>query len=228
MSEKIDFGKYSIATSWNELTLQQWCNYLRKADSSNDGNVTLIDTLEAFSDIPRKIIMQLPTDLFEAIVGQLKWVIEEPNIEPMNKITINGEDYIINHLEKLKVKEYYDITTLMENDKFNYPALFAILCRKQNEVYDEDFLADKFEERIEMFENICAIDGMKLIAFFLNLLLIYNQHLTSYSMVNQIRQEITELVRNIKDSQKHTGCSILSRVRQNMILRKLKKYLNQI
>lgn len=228
MIDKIDLGKYHIPTSWSELTLKQWCNYLRKADMTKDGNVSLFDTLEAFSDIPRKIIMQLPTDLFEAIVGQLKWVVEEPNIQPTNKITINGEGYIINHLEKLKVKEYYDVTTLMENDKFNYPALFAILCRKKDEIYDEDFLADKFEERIEMFEKINAIEGMKLIAFFLNLFVTFNQHLTNYSMVNQIRQEVTELVENIKNSQNHMGCSILSRVRQNMIMRKLKKYLNQI
>lgn len=228
MENTINLGKYHIPTSWEELKFKQWQNYLRKQDESKDGNVTLIDTLEAFSDIPRNTIMQLPTDLFEAIVGQMKWIMSEPNIDPSNKITINDEEYKINYLEKLRVKEYYDMNIILENDKFNYSALFAILCRKENEIYDEEFVADKFEERCKMFDNINAIEGMKLIGFFLNLYLTHEQLLQNSSTIQALKEELTELAKNISNSQKDMGCSIVSRVRQIMILRKLKKFLNRI
>lgn len=228
MENTINLGKYHTPTSWEELKFKQWQNYLRKQDESKDGNVTLIDTLEAFSDIPRNVIMQLPTDLFEAITSNLRWIMSEPNIDPSNKITINDEEYKINYLEKLRVKEYYDMNIILENDKFNYSALFAILCRKENEIYDEEFVADKFEERCKMFDNINAIEGMKLIGFFLNLYLTYEHRLQNSSMIQALKEELTELAKNISNSQKDMGCSILSRVRQIMILRKLKKFLSQI
>lgn len=164
--DKIQLGKYHVAESWDDVTLLQWQNYVKKASESEDNSVDIITTLETFSDIPRSAINQMPTDLFEKVIGRLKWIKEQPDQTPSQSVVIDGEKYIINTMEKLKVKEYLDLSTVIENDKFNYAMIFSILCRKQGEEYDEEFIADKLPDRLEMFEQMNCVSAMKLIAFF--------------------------------------------------------------
>ena len=66
--EKIQLGNYKVAEKWEDVTLLQWQDYVRKASDKEDNSVDIISTLEAFSDIPRSVINQMPTDLFESVV----------------------------------------------------------------------------------------------------------------------------------------------------------------
>lgn len=226
--EKIHLGNYKIAKSWDDVTLLQWQNYLRKLNEKGVQELDIIDTLEAFSDIPRDVIEQIPSDLFDKVFGHLKWLGEDVSPEPSNMVIVNGEMYQINHMEKLKVKEYLDLNTIMENDRFNYSAIFAILCRKPQEEYNQEFVAEKFEERAEMFENISAIEGMKLIAFFLTLYLESVRHSQSSLMAEKYKAELIELAKSIRHSLKLTDYFIPSKVRQIMTLRRLEKSLKNI
>ena len=226
--EKINLGQYNIAEKWEDVKLIQWQEYIKKNSESKNGEVDVISTLECFSDIPRAIINQMPTDMFESVVERLRWVTKDVKPQATNKIVIDGEEYIINVMEKLKVKEYLDVNTVLENDKYNYAMLFAILCRKANETYDEEFIADKLSDRIEMFENIEALQAMGLIAFFLNLYIELGKHSLSSSMVQDLKQEATELVKSIKSSLKPMDYIIPSKVRQILTLRKLEKSLKNI
>ena len=226
--ESINLGSYRIAKSWDEVTLLQWQNYLRKLEEKGQDKLDILSTLEAFSDIPMSIIEQMPTPLFEKVVTHLKWLTEDVNAEPSNQVEINGQIYQINFMEKLKVKEYLDLNTVMENDKLNYAAIFAILCRKPNENYNQDFIADEFSKRVEMFENMKVLDAMKLISFFLTLFLKYETHFQNYLTVEEYKKELMELVRNIKSSFKATDYFIPSKVRQILTLRKLEKSIKAI
>lgn len=226
--EKINLGKYTITKSWDEVNLRQWQNYLRKLEDKGADKLDILSTLETFSDIPMNVIEQMPTPLFEKVVTHLKWLTEDVNEEPSNQVEIDGEIYQINYMEKLKIKEYLDLNTVMENDKFNYASIFAILCRKPNEEYNQDFIADKFSKRVEMFENMKVLDAMKLISFFLILFLKYETHSQNYLTVEEYKKELMELVRNIKDSFKVTDYFTPSKVRQILTLRKLEKSIKAI
>ena len=226
--EKINLGQYHVAESWGDVTLLQWQNYVRKASESEDNSVDIIGTLETFSDIPRSVINQMPTDLFESVLERLKWIKETPDQTPSQSVEINGEKYLINVMEKLKVKEYLDLNTVIENDKFNYSMIFAILCRKQGEEYDEEFIADKLPDRLEMFEQMNCVDGMKLIAFFLTCFIAYETHSRNCLVINSIKQDAIELARSIRSSLKPMDYITPSRVRQILTLRKLEKSLKKI
>ena len=226
--EKINLGEYHVSESWEDVTLLQWQNYVRQASSKEDNSVDIITTLETFSDIPRSVINQMPTDLFEKVIGRLKWIQETPDQTPTNSVVINGETYIINTMEKLKVMEYLDLNTVIENDKFNYSMLFAILCRKPGEEYDDDFKADKLPERLEMFENMNCVDSMRLISFFLNCWVVYETHSRNCLVVQTIKSEATELVENIRASLRPMDYITPSRVRAIMTLRNIEKYLKKI
>ena len=226
--EKIQLGKYKVAEKWEDVTLLQWQNYVRNASSKEDNSVDIISTLETFSDIPRSVINQMPTDLFESVIGRLKWITEQPDQTPSQSVEISGETYTINVMEKLKVKEYLDINTVIENDKFNYSMIFAILCRKQGEEYDEEFIADKLPERLEMFEQMNCVDGMKLIAFFLTCWVELETRSRNSLVVQAIKEDAQKLVKSIRSSLKPMDYITPSRVRQILTLRKLEKSLKNI
>ena len=226
--EKIQLGKYKVAEKWEDVTLLQWQNYVRNASSKEDNSVDIISTLETFSDIPRSVINQMPTDLFESVIGRLKWITEQPDQTPTQSVEISGETYTINVMEKLKVKEYLDINTVIENDRFNYSMIFAILCRKQGEEYDEEFIADKLPDRLEMFEQMNCVDGMKLIAFFLTCWVELETRSRNSLVVKAIKDDAQKLVKSIQNSLKPMDYITPSRVRQLLTLRKLEKSIKNI
>ena len=226
--EKIQLGKYKVAEKWEDVTLLQWQNYVRNASSKEDNSVDIISTLETFSDIPRSVINQMPTDLFESVIGRLKWIAEQPDQTPTQSVEISGETYTINVMEKLKVKEYLDLNTVIENDKFNYAMIFAILCRKQGEEYDEEFIADKLPDRLEMFEQMNCVDGMKLIAFFLTCYIELETRSQNSLVVQAIKEDAQKLVKSIRSSLKPMDYITPSRVRQILTLRKLEKSIKNI
>ena len=226
--EKIQLGKYKVAEKWEDVTLLQWQNYVRNASSKEDNSVDIISTLETFSDIPRSVINQMPTDLFESVIERLKWITEQPDQTPSQSVEINGETYMINVMEKLKVKEYLDLNTVIENDKFNYSMIFAILCRKQGEEYDEEFIADKLPERLEMFEQMNCVDGMKLIAFFLTCWVELETRSRNSLVVQAIKEDAQKLVKSIKNSLKPGICTTVLHLPLIIKLRKLEKSLEKI
>ena len=226
--EKINLGEYHVAEKWEDVTLLQWQNYVRNASSKEDNSVDIISTLETFSDIPRSVINQMPTDLFESVIGRLKWITEQPDQTPTQSVEISGETYTINVMEKLKVKEYLDLNTVIENDKFNYSMIFAILCRKQGEEYDEEFIADKLPDRLEMFEQMNCVDGMKLIAFFLTCWVELETRSRNSLVVQAIKEDAQKLVKSIRSSLKPMDYITPSRVRQILTLRKFEKSIKNI
>lgn len=226
--EKINLGQYRVAESWEDVTLLQWQNYVRNASSKEDNSVDIISTLECFSDIPRSVINQIPTDLFENVISRLKWIKEQPDQTPSQSVEISGEKYTINVMEKLKVKEYLDLNTVIENDKFNYSMIFAILCRKQGEEYDEEFIADKLPDRLEMFEQMNCVDGMKLIAFFLTCYIELETRSRNSLVTNSIKADAIELAKSIRSSLRPMDYITPSRVRAIMTLRNIEKSLKKI
>ena len=226
--EKINLGQYHVAESWEDVKLLQWQNYVRNASSKEDNSVDIISTLETFSDIPRSVINQMPTDLFESVIGRLKWITEQPDQTPSQSVEISGETYTINVMEKLKVKEYLDLNTVIENDKFNYSMIFAILCRKQGEEYDEEFIADKLPDRLEMFEQMNCVDGMKLISFFLTCWVELETRSRNSLVINSIKADAIELARNIRTSLKPGIFTTVLHLPQIIKLRKLERYLEKI
>lgn len=228
--EKIELGTYTVAKSWDDVTLKMWSDYLRKINETENKQIDLIELLETFSDIPKDIIYQMPTDLFEKVMANLDFLTNDElnNIQASSVIEVDGEKYQINAMEKLSVKEYLDSNTIIENDKFNYSALFAILCRKPNEEYNDEFNADYLEQRINMFDNIPISKAYSLIAFFLNCYVTSVILSQNSSMVDKVKEDLTKLVEHIENLHSPTVLFTLSHPRQTMTIRKLKKSIKAI
>ena len=87
-----------------------------------------------------------------------------------NKVVIDGVEYHINPQEKMRAGEYISVDSILKDDKRNYAAILAILCRKDGEVYDAHFENEVLQSRIELFENQSIMDVMPLIFFFYQLM----------------------------------------------------------
>ena len=165
-----DFGSINVPDSWDKITLKKY-QEIEAYYENKDENFNIMDVLDIMIDKDRDYINSLPSDFLDIILNKLSFLSEKPDFgEPTNKIKIDNEDYIIHFEQQLKVGEYIAADTIMKNDKHNYAALLAILCRKDGELYDSKFENEIVEGRIKMFENQPVIKVMSLIQFYFPIL----------------------------------------------------------
>lgn len=169
MENTIDLGKWSVPTSWDELDLKMF-QEIERYYSDKDKEFDVREVLHIFTEHTTDDINSLPYEFAEKIMEKLSWLGEEPKFgEPTNKIIIDGITYQVNVQEKLRTGEFIAVDTILKNDKFNYAAILAILCRKEGEIYDSKFENEIIPSRIELFESQSMMKVMPIISFFLAL-----------------------------------------------------------
>ena len=227
MKEKSIDSHFEInfPTSWEKITLKQYQEIETLYD--DDKNPTMLDVLGVISDKSTKELKELPVDVFEeAVLPKMQFLFEKPKEdEPTNKIIIDGETYFVNFMEKMKTGEFVDSQMILQKDKHNYAMLLGILCRKQGETYDDDFIANVLPDRIKMFEQQPVTDILPIIGFFLQLW-------TTLSLPSLLSLKVEEaidlLASDIDSSPKHGLGKKLSTMWQKRKLRKLKERLSHI
>ena len=137
--------------NWNNVTTKQYIELLQlyNKDNLTTGQLT----------VGIQVILNSE---------DLSFINEDIPSEPSNIVELNGEIYKIDYLKDLKTLEYIDANMTLKEDSYNFGQLLAILCRKDNEVYDDDFIANKLDDRIELFNNASIVKTKPLIDFFVN------------------------------------------------------------
>lgn len=221
----IDLGSITVPTSWDELDLKTFSK-IEEYYSDNDKEFDIREVLHILIDKDVDFVNSIPYDFTEKIVSQLSWLGEEPKHgEPTNKMKINGEEYIVNFQEKLKTGEFVAVDTVLKNDKHNYAAILAILCRKDGEVYDSKFENEVLPSRIELFEKIPMMDAMRVITFFLTLWLTLGSHI---QLSSKVREALDLTQKNIEISRQNGRLSALSTILLKRKLKKLRKSIPHI
>ena len=212
-----DFGSINVPDSWDKITLKKY-QEIEAYYENKDENFNIMDVLDIMIDKDRDYINSLPSDFLDIILNKLSFLSEKPDFgEPTNKIKIDNEDYIIHFEQQLKVGEYIAADTIMKNDKHNYAALLAILCRKDGELYDSKFENEIVEGRIKMFENQPVIKVMSLIQFFF---LLSNILFLPTLLSSSIEEAISLTRKNIETSHQN---GTISKRSMKSLMKKLKK-----
>lgn len=218
-----DFGKWDVPSKWDDVTLKIYQDIERYYADKEDKQFDVRDVLHILTNRSIDEINELPSDFLDTILTHLLFLVTTPDVgEPSNKIKIDGEEYIINIMEKLKLGEYVAVDNVIKADKSDYASILAILCRKQGEVYDSKFEAEVFEKRKEMFEKQPVTKILPLIGFFLNLYIVLERHSQLYSLVEEginLTQQNIESLENL---------GVFKRLSLNWQMRKLKKSLKSI
>lgn len=196
----IDLGSWKTPTSWSDVTLKQY-QEISKYYSDKDKDFDVRDVIHILCNKTVDEVNMLPMEFTERIMEKLLFLQEKPQIgDSTVDITVDGVKYHINIMEHLKTGEYLASDQILHSDPFNFAAILAILCRKDGEIYDSKFEAEVFPKRLEMFENIPMIDGMRVINFFIQryITLRTPSLLSSHLMeaINLTRKDIETSVKN--------------------------------
>ena len=218
----IDFGEVKVPTSWEELTLKQFSD-IQRFYADKESNFNVIECLSILTNLSQDDINSLPMEFTEKILYNLKWLSEPPKYgEPTPSLVIDGVRYTVNVQEKLKTGEYIAVDTLMKDDKYNYAALLAILCRKEGEIYDSKYENEVLPSRIAFWEKQPMLECMRIASFFLNLWLIFGQRTL---LSSQVMEALDLTQRHIETSHRNGA---ISRLSMKLLMRKLKKLRKSI
>lgn len=216
-----DFGNWTVPTKWEQITLKQFSEIRRYMSDKDIEKFNVKAILHILTNHTEDEVDQLPVQFAETILTHLMFLHTEPQIgEPTNKITISGETYQINFQEQMRLGEYVAVDGIIKADKYDYPSILAVLCRKEGELFDSKFEAEEFEKRKQMFEALPMMEGMRLMSFFF-LLLTTSQKL-SQPFLKSLEEEINLTVKHIERS---TKIGALRKLYLNWQMRKLRKSL---
>lgn len=221
----MDFGKITIPTKWSEVTLKQF-QELMKVYNQEDKDI--LDILSIFTQKSKKELRQMPSEFIETMLVHLQFMNTKLEVEPSSQIDIDGKIYRINYTEKLKFGEFVDVETLIKEDKYNWAAILAMLCRLEGEIYDDDFIANQLDERIKMYESLPIDRALQLINFFLKLKLRYITYSLRSLTLKEAREAAESLVQSIRDSVRAGAGTRLNSIYAKIELRKLEKQLKCI
>lgn len=223
-----DFGSITVPTSWEQITLGQFVKLMKLQEEEGKEEPNIVDIMAVLTDTDKKYIYSLPSDFANTIMAHLLFLNKPLKEEPKAEVIIDGNIYKINYMEKLKFGEYTDANTVMANDKFDYASLLAILCRREGEIYDDDYIAEHLDERIEMWNDQPITKVYPLVCFFLSLSALSGEHLQDY--MTEGEQAIDQSLTHIEDSLKSGAVKkfSLSYVKARWKLRKLRKCMSQL
>lgn len=221
----MNFGKITVPTKWEEVTLKQFTELLTIYDKENKD---ILDIISMFTGRDKDELRKYPMDFINEILIHLQFMNTPLNIQPSNWVEIDGKKYSVNYMEKLKFGEFVDVETIIKDNKYNYPAILGILCRMDGEVYDDDFIAEKLNDRVKMFEELDMPRAMRLINFFLKLSLRSIAYTQKSLAIQQGKEQAELLAQSIRDSLKDGDLKKLDMIYAKTELRKLEKSLKSI
>lgn len=213
----------NVPKSWNDITLKKF-QELSRLYKDNE-QITDIQLIAFFTDKKEEYIKDAPVAVINVIMQYLDFI-NQPldDTTTATTITINDTEYQINTQDELKFGEYVDIQTILKDDQDNLAAILAILCRKKDEEYNDEYIARVLPERIKMYEEMPIVEVKPLINFFLECCLQSAIHIQQSSIKNLANQQV-QLIENFLKNGDGKKRSILWRMRT---LRKLKQYKKAI
>lgn len=216
--------KFNIPTSWDEINLQKFIEL--QSLYKEEHKPSYIEIISTLSDISEKELKEYPAIVIHKVMDKLTFLSEPITNDVNNTIDIDGERYIINYMEDLKFGEYVDVQTVLDADRSNFGAILSIICRKEGEIYNDEYIAKIQPKRMDVFNKQPITKIYPLINFFLHLSLLSENNIQSYSenLKDQANHILTHYINLEKNG---TGLKRLWNSRLKT-LTKLKKQLNNI
>lgn len=183
----------NMPLSWEEITLETFQEISKLYD--NEKKPTIIDILSILTNIKKEELEQYPVEVLNTIIQQAQYIQSTPTNEVKNEIIIDGEKYFINYENELRFKEFVDSQTLLEGNNRDYASLLGILCRKQGELYTDEYIAKEFDKRVEMFNKQPITNILPVVNFFLNYWVVLEK--TSKESLTTIKEAANKYLEHI-------------------------------
>ena len=222
----IDLGSWVVPRSWDEVSLKMYQEIEAFYDNAENKSFDVREVIHILCNKTIDEVNALPVEFLDDIMEKMSFLqTKVTEQEPTNTLTINGEKYVVNIQNKLKVGEYVAVDSIIKDDKHNYAAMLAILCRKEGELYDSKFENEILEDRVHMWEQQPITDVLRVISFFLQCYMI---SATPILLSSKIKEAIDHTRNSIETSHKNGETTRRSMKSAMKKLRKLEKSIKNI
>lgn len=198
-----DYGSITIPEKWEQVTLGQFEKIMDIINGEEENtSINVVKLLAILTDTDEDYINSLPAEFVESLMARLLFLNDDPTKDSdkmaKSQICIDGEFYHINYMEQMKFGEYVQVNEVTRTNPLDYSSILAILCRKNDEPFDDDFAANQFQKRKEMFSKQPVTDIIPLIAFFLKLYLVSQRHSKTY--LKELESQTGQLLKDTENS----------------------------
>lgn len=198
---------YSIPTSWSQVSLGKYMDFMTNVEGIEDELEKMIITISSFTNAPAELLQGCKKSDIDAVMEQLGKLMENAANTDLNLvITIDGVDYGFHpNLHELKLKEFVDLDNKLGQGWSAMDSVMAILYRPITEQKGEKYKVEDYDyrtakKRAELFRDNLSIDTVNgASSFFLTIATDYIATTQAYSK-NLSRRERRKLLRQKKNS----------------------------
>ena len=165
---------YNLIDSWSDVTLEKWLKLIDAETGSQTKEAE--ETIAAVSDIPKKLIKELPLRDVAVIMNKIAKLQSEQNTTLKKTFKIDGIEYGMHpDLSEITLGEYADIETFIKAGlEKNMPEIMAVLFRPITDqtktgVYTIAAYDGNIKIRAEQFKKMSAEQVQAALFFLSNL-----------------------------------------------------------
>ena len=162
--------EFKLINKWSDVTLEKWLKLIDFHNESKTGEA--LKTIEALSNIPKKLIKQLELKDVAVIMSNIAELQKKQNSSLKRLIEVEGKEYGFHpDLDSITLGEYADIETYVKMGlQKHLPEIMAILFRpiveKEGDVYTIEAYNGDIKIRAEKMKQMNAEQVQKVLVFF--------------------------------------------------------------
>ena len=199
--------KYTIPSSWNEVTLGEYMYFMQNIDDVKDELQKTLLTISTFTKAPIELLQECKKSEIDNVLEELGKLLQEESNKDLNLVfDIDGIEYGFHpNLHELKLKEFVDLDNKLNDGWAAMDSVMAILYRpitnKKGDKYDiEDYDFITAKKRAELFKDNLSVNTVNGAAtFFLTIATNYIA-ITQQSFQSLSRKQKRKLLKAKKNS----------------------------
>ena len=186
---------FNLINSWSDVTLETWLKLIDFETGTKTEEAEA--TLEALSDIPKRLVKELALSDVAAIMSKIGELQAKQDTELKRIIEINEVEYGFHpDLSEITLGEYADIEQFIKNGiDTNLPELMSVLYRpikeKKNDIYIIDAYDGNIRLRAEEMKHMSAEQVQSALVFFYTLGKVLSEIMPLYLM-EQLKETKTQ------------------------------------
>ncbi len=207
---------YAIPTSWSQVSLGKYMNFMQSIDKVDDELQKTITTISCFTNAPKKLLKSCKKSDIDNVMNELSKLMDNKTNTDLNLIiTIDGIDYGFHpNLHELKLKEFVDLDSKLSDNWASMDSVMAILYRPITKQKKDKYSIEEYDyltanKRAKLFRDNLSIDTVNGAAsFFLTIATDYINTMQVYSK-NLSRRERRKMLRQKKNNLKKDMAGIV-------------------
>ena len=197
---------YNLIDSWSDVTLEKWMQIIDIETGSKTKEAE--ETIAAFSDIPKKLVKELPLKDVAIIMEKVAELQTKQDALLKKVIEIDGVEYGMHpDLDEITLGEYADIESFIKDGlEKNMPELMAVLFRpiieRKNDIYTIEAYTGDIRIRAEEMKKMSAEQVQSCLVFFWHF--VNGLYLTLPSYLIQTADQIVDKLQT--ETLQNAGC----------------------